>query len=404
MVGRGDYSITEPELNNLKQQIDRIDQKIPDIRGGIRKAAPAIGTAIGGYFGNPAAGASMGSGLSKLLGFGDYTISSNSLLKLPHGDQAAIVPTFGQKNNAVRVREREYIGEVVSSATPSAFKNTSYSINPLAAGTFPWLSRMASLFDEWEPHGIVFEFVSTSSEYNGASQALGSVVLATDYNAADPPFPTKQAMENSDFANATKPSNSACHGIECDPNQRPTKLLYTSSSGSLTPINMISMGNFQLSSTGVSVANVTLGELWVSYDISFYKRVVDLQDSLWVQYTGSMTAGASPFGTPILNPLSSALFPLSVIVGVSATIAFPVLQSEQRYLLCTYVVTGLPPPEIADTNCQVVATRTSAATPSISNRVIVVPAGAIASLTYGVAVSTTAYSYSMTAVPANFTF
>jgi hypothetical protein len=55
--------------------------------------------------------------------------------------------------------------------------------------SFPWLSTIASAFEEWEPLGIVYEFVSTSAAYGGgANQALGAVAMVTDYDALDSAF------------------------------------------------------------------------------------------------------------------------------------------------------------------------------------------------------------------------
>lgn len=237
----------------------------------VAELAPILGGAFGSLFGQPVAGAKIASLGSKLFGFGDYTITSNSLMTDALNPDAAEIPKFGNSRNAIRVREREFLGDVISSSSSSTFQNMAYPIDPTNNQTFPWLSQIASLFDQWVPHGVVFEFVSTSSEFNAVGQSLGTVVLATDYDSTHSLFTTKQGMENSDFANSTKSSCSAIHGIECDPSQRPLPVMYTNNANS----NFQSLGNFQLATAGISTGSVTLGELWVSYDISFMKKILE---------------------------------------------------------------------------------------------------------------------------------
>jgi hypothetical protein len=85
-------------------------------------------------------------------------------------------------------------------------------------------------------------------------------------------------MENTDYAQSTKPSVDAVHGVECDPAERPTRVLYTRPIGGLAPagtdINFYDLGIFTLATAGIASPGVTLGELWVSYDITFFKKVL----------------------------------------------------------------------------------------------------------------------------------
>lgn len=49
---------------------------------------------------------------------------------------------------------------------------------------------------------------------NSVNTALGQVIMATDYNAANPPFGQKSEMENYEFGQSCKPSESQIHPIE----------------------------------------------------------------------------------------------------------------------------------------------------------------------------------------------
>jgi hypothetical protein len=80
------------------------------------------------------------SGISRVFGYGDYTVSSggstehivsNSLIK-------GGPPKFGQEN--VRVRHREYITDVITSPTANTFLGNVFYINPGLEVSYPWLS------------------------------------------------------------------------------------------------------------------------------------------------------------------------------------------------------------------------------------------------------------------------
>lgn len=244
-------------------------------------AAALAGGALGGYFGQPALGAAAGRAVSKFLGFGDYELVTNSLIPEARsaGPNGPPVPIFDrQGRRGVRVTEREYIGDVFSGTVvngASVFTSTAYPLNPAQPATFPWFANLATQFEQWEPNGIVFEFISTSSEFNGTSQALGTVILGTDYDPLAPAPANKIFLENLDYSDSCKASCSMVHGIECAPLERGDRLLLTRP----TPIpsgtdnlRFYDLGNLFVATQGCSVGNVNLGELWVTYDITLYKK------------------------------------------------------------------------------------------------------------------------------------
>lgn len=256
---------------NMKKVVQPVVKAVnnKNTRANRARAARAIGATIGRRLGDADTGAMVGGALARFTGIGDYQLVYNSLLN-GNANGMSRLPRRG-----VRVAEREYIGQIVSGALvggSSVFTNTSYPINPSDPNVFPWLSNLARLYDQWEPHGILFEFVSTSSDY-AALQALGTVVYATDYDPYDAEYTSKQEMEGAAFTCSTKPSLNMVHGVECDPSQRPTPLLYTDRTNG-APLTSTSLGNFQVATSGCAAAGITLGELWVSYDITFHKKQI----------------------------------------------------------------------------------------------------------------------------------
>lgn len=233
----------------------------------------AGGSALGGLFGAPgsAIGNQAGNFLSDILGMGDYEVKSNSL-----STSGAImpttsgVPTFHSAKRSVRVHHREFLTDITSS---TAFALTSYIINPGLQSTFPWLSSIAENFAAYKFHGLVFEFWSTSSNaLNNINTALGTVIMATQYNAARSNFLSKAEMEQYEFTTSCKPSMSMIHPVECATGESPLEELYVRT-GAL-PAGEVQQfydfGKFQLATVGMQNAN-TIGELWVSYDVELFK-------------------------------------------------------------------------------------------------------------------------------------
>lgn len=205
------------------------------------------------------------------MGMGDYEVKSNSLATTGAViTENTGVPQFHSAKRSVRVRHREYLTDVNSSI---AFTNTAYVINPGLNTTFPWLSALADNFQTYKFHGLVFEFWSTSSNaLNNVNTALGTVIMATQYNAARANFVSKSEMEQYEFATSCKPSMSMIHPVECAPGESPLEELYirTGAIPAGEVAQFYDFGKFQLATVGMQNAN-NIGELWVSYDVELFK-------------------------------------------------------------------------------------------------------------------------------------
>lgn len=241
-----------------------------------------IGGNLGGIFGPAGAafGRGAGSVLSSITGMGDYKVKSNSILT----DTASFsgeVPTFGKTDNSTRVRHREFVMDVTVSSTPAAFTNTTYVIQPSNATLFPWLSSLAQNYQQYKLHGMVMVFKSTTSDYSAAG-ALGKVAMATNYNVRDSAFVNMQELENAEFSVSGKPSLSRVHPIECAPNNGVPLIKWvrdTDYDASGGDDRLYDVGKFQFATSGLpsGTANAVIGELWISYDIEFFKPIVNRQ-------------------------------------------------------------------------------------------------------------------------------
>jgi len=251
----------------IERRVQQVEDKMLKLKLG---PVSKIGAAAGGYMFGPlgaAVGKYLGAGIGAIVGTGDYQMSPfpSTYNVLTNSKQ---IPQFASGRNSNVICHREYLGDVTGSVS---FSSTSYSLNPGIGSTFPWLCNVAENFEEYRIHGMIFEFRSTSSEYNTTNPSLGAVVMATQYNANSSAFTSKQQMENYEFAVSCKPSVSMVHGIECARAQSVVDELYvrTGSVGT-QDLRLYDLGTFNIATVGMASA-YTVGELWVSYCVELLK-------------------------------------------------------------------------------------------------------------------------------------
>jgi len=227
-----------------------------------------VGRALAGPLGGMA-----GAGFAKLAGFGAYNVKANSILS--EGQTPAVMHS---ENNKFVIRHREYIQDIVSSSASNTFVNQSLSIQPGLPSVFPWLSAIASQFEEYKVLGMVFEFKTLYADAiasSASNSSIGGVIMATDYNSNNSAFVNKQQMDNTQYTTSCKPSESFYHPIECNPRDTPLPMLYIRSGALAANIDQktYDLGNFQIASFGVASTSVTLGELWCSYEVELSKPI-----------------------------------------------------------------------------------------------------------------------------------
>jgi len=264
-----------------------------------------LGSRIGGIFGPTGSkiGASAGEMFRAVTGFGDYKVSSNSLITSM--DQ---LPSFKNLTAGTRVVHREYLFDVITSDTIGAFKNESIPIQPALLASFPWLSASAENYQEYRINGLIYEFKSNSYDaLSSTNTASGTVVMATDYNVLDPPFANKFEMEQTQFTTSGKPSISLMHPIECNRVETPTNVLYTRA-GAVTSgdARLYDWGNFQIATVGMQGASTNIGELWCTYDITLLKpkllNTVDVYDHYVLPQGHFIPGGPVYFGSTNFPP------------------------------------------------------------------------------------------------------
>lgn len=263
--GRGAYSRATRTFGPSARTVKGKGNFIDTVKGVLEAPFETAGKALGAITGLGA------------YSMGGMTFVKNSLLGMETGGtNAGVLPEVANKSRRFIVTHKEFLGDVASAG--AAFTLNGFKINPGLTETFPWLSNIAVNFEQWAPLGIVFQYKTTSVDaLNSLNTSLGSVILATDYNSANPDFSSKEQMDNTSYVSSTKPSCSVLHPIECSPKETPTKLLYVRQGGigSGQDPRLYDLGNFQIATVGQQAGTDNIiGELWVSYQIEFFKPIL----------------------------------------------------------------------------------------------------------------------------------
>jgi len=272
-----------------------------------------------------------------IVGFGDYTVKSNSLLAAgTDGKLGGEVPRLSNSPYHNIVSHREYLGDILSST--SNFSSQPFAINPGLLQTFPWLASLANSYQQYRLKGMVFEFKTLATDYS-ATPYIGFVAMGTQYDSLDPPFATKIEMDNSEFANSKRTNESFLHPIECARDQTAISEMYVRDGAppsASSDLRLYDWGLFQIAVGGQATAGVPIGELWVTYEVEFFKPKLASQvgynaNSLFLSKNN--VSQTQPLGTSVTSNSGDLNFTTGNVF-----INFPNLSAGTW--LVTYTITG----------------------------------------------------------------
>lgn len=158
----------------------------------------------------------------------------------------------------------EFVANIVTAG--SAFENRTFSLNPGLGTTFPFLAQIARNFTLYDFEGLIFEYRPTSGEFGSSSNALGKVIMATNYDPDSVPFSNAINMANYDYAITTKPSLVCRHGVETDNKQQALANMYIRTGEVSRDKIFTDLGLFQFATEGIPYSGA-VGELWVTYRV-----------------------------------------------------------------------------------------------------------------------------------------
>jgi hypothetical protein len=304
--GRGAYSLSD--LWNDVSTPFRHTESVSNLNKIVRSGASALGTeltgssTLGRYAGNVA------SWFTKLMGSGTYTVKGNSVMAGPEPGIATFKP-----NGSTVVTHREFIKDITGS---TGFTNSGYLLNPGNADLFPWLSTMALNYEQYEWLGLAFEFKSSCS-FSTATGNLGTVIMATDYDALDANFASKREMEIADFSGSASPVNTFMHFIECAPKQSVLRQMYVQQGNVVEDYpddpRFSIPGRFQLGTQGMP-SEFVIGELWVTYHVKLMKPTIapaSASSTAWASYQGIILPSVTTL--PLLLPNTGGSTNLGIV-------------------------------------------------------------------------------------------
>lgn len=310
------------------------------------KGKYGVRSAVGGFMKkNKTAQMLYDAGMSRMSGGGMYTgqgaydgpdtnglISSKSTMD--------VVPLFeDDSDQGVVLSKREYVSEIYGPplvhGQPAPFTIQSFPLNPGLEKTFPWLSQIAANYDEYTLDQLIFTFKSTTTESgNQVNGQVGTVIMATNYNAAAAPFTEKFTMMQYDKANSSRLTESLQHGVECDP------ALLSGSHGEYVRVNPVvsnqdlktyDHGLFQIAIANCTsnLSNQSLGELWVSYTVTLRKPKF---------FTGKGLAISKDIflSSPDGSETNTAVMGTAILRGQQNNIGVKITQTVSNTLLITF--------------------------------------------------------------------
>jgi hypothetical protein len=306
--GPGKAGKSKPkQQQQQKKRVVQVTIPAPAVAPPKQSMLGQIGSTLGNFVAGDIGkrvGSAAGSFLSKITGMGDYKVNNNTILT------AGQVPTFSTYGKGLEFSNREFLMDITGTTDFTLIEE--FTINPGKPRTFPWASKLAYLFEEYEILGLVFEYKPTSgTAVSSTNTALGTVVMATNYDFLDTNFSSKQQMLAYEYSTSTVVCSPMIHPVECAPGRNVLRRLFIAGDAAL-PANadprFYHMGKMELATVGSQSGVTTVGELHVSYHMRLHKPKLDATlgplgaANHWYMTTIS---GAVPFDPAAVKRLGS---------------------------------------------------------------------------------------------------
>lgn len=171
-------------------------------------------------------------------------------------------PLVSRTKDTTVISHREFITDV---SGHSGFTATKYAINPGNPDVFQWLSDVANQYETYHFTKLVFCFETSKS-----CDTDGSVMMAVDFDAKDPPPTDKQELMS--YAGAIRGAPWSEFSYVCTPSdlQKFVKERYVreANTGVNDDIKTYDVGNLFFATSGFE-ETTPIGELYVDYTVVF---------------------------------------------------------------------------------------------------------------------------------------
>lgn len=293
---------------------------------------------------------------SKWLGFGAYAQpTSGNQLMMDQSQVPISVNSAGDETGDVWVTHTEFVQNVTATATAAGstlFQQQQFALNPGLSTTFPFLSQLAQNFEMYDFHGLMFQYKPTSGESGAASNSLGKVMLAVNYDPDAGPFLNSVQLENYDYACSTKPALGLVHGVETANHQQAVNMMYVRTGTSNKDKVFTDLGTLTVATEGVPASGAgtqIIGELWVTYSIrlsraNLYNSILGL--GIPADYFYGAVTAASLTSTIVPQTTNAGLW--SVVPSTTAATQITLQCNNLNLTLgcfqvSVFIVTTVPP-------------------------------------------------------------
>lgn len=173
------------------------------------------------------------------------------------------IPNIRASRESCRITHRELLTSISGTAAFSVAKR--YNLNPGLAISFPWLSTMATSWEQYKFHSLKFIYLTRTG-----STTAGSMMLAPDYDAADAaPINEQIASSYKGVVEDAPWKDITCHLPHKDLNSS-NGFRYVRSDDLSPNLDIKTYDSGIMNVITIDGTNgVTWGKLWVEYDVEF---------------------------------------------------------------------------------------------------------------------------------------
>lgn len=222
------------------------------------------------------AGLGMYTGAGMYTGQGGYQQVANDLIEGGHATEGVMRFDVQNDEDCITISHSEYVMDIYAPPSNATQGTVKLPLNAGQAKTFPMLSQIAANFEDFQLMQLAFTYKPSLSDWQTTNGQVGQVLIATNYNPEAPLWTTKQQLLAQTGSTSARTIDSTLHGVECDPSKHHNDGHYLVRTGPPRPdedLNDYDHGWTQVTvvDTPKEAANITLGELHVSYTIKLSK-------------------------------------------------------------------------------------------------------------------------------------
>lgn len=220
-------------------------------------------------------------------------------------------PTITPLRDGLRIRHREHLF-TYTQTTNFAWRVRNFPINPGLPGTFPWLSGLARMFEQYVVHKLTFHYVPIApTSYPGA------VVMCVDYDPRDAEYNLGltriQMMQNASAVSGPVWSHCSLStkssGLMGGTSRKFVRV-YDVDPLMSTSVRSSDCGDFIIGVStddlNTAIATRTYGDIWIEYDVTLLNPQPNMNPPSGFQTLDMTTLGpgatvtmANVFASPV---------------------------------------------------------------------------------------------------------